>query len=390
MTIEELTTIEKLNRAFYQASKASKWKSSTQRYHSELLLNNLKLQEELRNGTYTVQKTVNFWINERGKSRYIESPTIRDRIVQKVLTTEILIPNLTKPLIYDNYASLKGRGTSFARKRTDVMLRRFIKEFGVNGYVLLIDIKRYFPSIDHDILKHMIREKIHESKEIMGLIDYVIDCSSTCNKGLNLGSEAPQIFAVYYLNPIDTFCKTVKAIRYYGRYMDDILILSDKKEKLKDLLEEIRVQLAKLNLEINEQKTIMVKLSRGFTFLQIKYNISKDGKIIKRPTHKKVSRERKRLRKFRGQYDSGKMTELDIHNAYKSWRNSIVKDCNACYKTIKSTDYLYESLFPIHENYVRPKRNELLNEIWKENFDAVFRYGRKSSFSRREGSNGLH
>lgn len=275
MTINELTTLENLNNAFYAASKASKWKAATQRYRSQLLFNNLQLQNELRSGTYKVQPTINFWIRERGKKRYIESPTIRDRIVQKVLTTEILIPYLTKPLIYDNYASLKGRGTSFARKRVDILLHRYVRKHGTDGYVLLIDIKQYFPSIDHQILKEMVHKQIDEPKEIMNLIDYVIDCSSHTDVGLNLGSEAPQIFAVYYLNPVDTYIKTVKGMKYYGRYMDDMIILSDSKEELRQLLDEIKVQLAKLKLTVNERKTHITKLSRGFTFLQVKYSVDR-------------------------------------------------------------------------------------------------------------------
>lgn len=275
MTIEELTTLEKLNNGFYDASKASKWKAATQRYHSNLLLNNLELQADLRNGTYRVEPTVNFWIYERGKPRYIESPTIRDRIVQKVLTQQILIPYLTKPLIYDNYASLKGRGTTFARKRTDIILHRFIRKHGTDGYALLVDIKKYFPSIDHAILKEMIHVRIHEPPEIMNLIDYVIDCSSDSEVGLNLGSEAPQIFAVYYLNPVDTYIKTVRGVKYYGRYMDDLLILGKSKEELRDLLDGIIDQLAKLKLSINERKTHITKLSKGFTFLQVKYSVDR-------------------------------------------------------------------------------------------------------------------
>ena len=273
MTMEELTTLEKLNNAFYQAAKESKWKAGTQRYQSNLLLNNLELQEELRSGNYRVQKTRDFSVRERGKERYIESPRMRDRVVQKVLTTEILLPYLTKPLIYDNYASLKGRGTSFARKRVDVMLRRFYRQHGIDGYALLVDVRQYFPSIDHAILKEMVHERIHEPPEIMNLIDYIIDHSSHGDKGLNLGSEAPQIFAVYYLNPVDTYMKTVRRVKYYGRYMDDILILSYSKEELKELLEDLRVQLAKLKLEVNEKKTHITKLTKGFTFLQVKYKL---------------------------------------------------------------------------------------------------------------------
>ena len=85
MTIEELTEINKLNEAFNKSSKISYWKESTQRYIANLLPNNIQLQEELRNGTYKVSKTVDFTLNERGKIRQIRAPSMRDRIVQKVL-----------------------------------------------------------------------------------------------------------------------------------------------------------------------------------------------------------------------------------------------------------------------------------------------------------------
>ena len=368
MTLEELTTLEKLNNAFYKSAKISHWKESTQKYKVMLLVNNVELQDDLRSGKYKVSPTSNFTLNERGKIRHIEAPAIRDRIVQKVLCQYILTPYLTKPLIYDNYASLKDRGTTFARKRMDVLLQRYIRKHGNDGYILQIDIKKYFESIDHDVLKAMIHERIKEPKEIMDLIDYVVDTSSNSNKGLNLGSEAPQIFAVYYLSVIDSFIKTVKSVKYYGRYMDDMFIISHDKEYLKSLLCEIKDKLSKLKLDVNEKKTHITKLSHGFTYLQIKYHVD-NGKIIKRPTHAKVSRERKRLRKFKNKYESGDLSELKIHNCYLSWRNAVLKDCNACNRTIESIDRLYEELFPKHETYIRPTRDELINQAYKELYE---------------------
>ena len=370
MTIEELTTFEKLNNAFYESARISQWKESTQRYKSNLFANNLKLQQELRNGTYKISQTTNFTLTERGKERNIEAPAIRDRIIQKVLCQNILVPYLTKPLIYDNYASLKGRGTSFARKRVDVLLQKFIRKHD-DGYVLQINIKKYFESIDHDILKIMLHERICEPKDIMDLIDYFVDTSSHSNKGLNLGSEAPQIFAIYYLSPIDSYIKTVKSIKYYGRYMDDMFIFSDDKQALKELLKEIKTELAKLKLQINDKKTHITKLGHGFTLLQIKYNV--DGnKIIKRPTHSKIVRERKRLKKYKKLYDCGAMAENDIRNCYMSWRNALIKDCNACYKTIQSMDALYKELFPVRESTKKLKRSEIIERAFKELYEPEF------------------
>lgn len=363
MTLEELTTLDKLNEAFAQCSRISQWKESTQRYKTALLMNNTQLQEDLRNGTYRTSPTNGFELSERGKLRHIEAPAIRDRVIQKVLCKYILVPELSKPLIYDNYASLKNRGTSFARKRIAILLRKFIQEHGEDGYILQIDIRRYFDSIDHDVLKELVHKRVHETPEIMDLIDHIID--SSMDRGLNLGSEAPQIFAIYYLSPVDTYAKTVRRVKYYGRYMDDIFILSESKEELRDILEGIKKQLSALKLEINERKTNITKLRRGFTFMQIKYNVA-NGKIIKRPTHSKIVRERRRLKKYKILYDKGVISELDIRNAYKSWRNGAVKDCNACKRTISSMDKLYDSLFPDKEFYCRCGREQIIHNTFRK------------------------
>lgn len=365
MTLEELTTFEKLNNAFYQSARISHWKESTQRYKANLFVNNLKLQEDLRSGNYRISQTTNFQLTERGKLRHIEAPAIRDRIIQKVLCQNILVPYLTKPLIYDNYASLKNRGTSFARKRIEVLLQKYIRKHGSDGYILQIDIKKYFESIDHDILKDMLHKQIHEPQEIMNLIDYVVDTSSHSNKGLNLGSEAPQIFAIYFLSSIDSYIKTVKGVKYYGRYMDDMFIISDSKDDLKILLEEIKTELGKLKLQINEKKTHITKLTHGFTFMQIKYSLE-GNKIIKRPTHSKIVRERRRLKKYKKRFENGLMSENDIHNCYMSWRNAVLKDCNACQRTIESMDRLYKELFPIREKPKKLKRSEIIAEAFKD------------------------
>lgn len=90
MTLEELFTLENLNKAFYQASKISHWKESTQRYKANLLINNVNLRDDLLNGRYRVSPTKDFILKERGKTRKIEAPNIRDRIVQKVLCHKLM------------------------------------------------------------------------------------------------------------------------------------------------------------------------------------------------------------------------------------------------------------------------------------------------------------
>lgn len=366
MTLEELVSLKHLNDAFYRCAIISHWKESTQRYRMNLLLNNLTLRNEVLNGTYRVSNTIDFRLNERGKMREIHAPTIRDRVLQKAVVQNILLPYLTKPLIYDNYASLKDRGTSFARKRFEIILRRYMKEHGRDGYILQIDIRKYFDSIDHEILKGMVHKRIHEPQEIMNLIDYVIETSSATGTGLNLGAEAPQIFAVYYLSGLDSWLKVVRGVKYYGRYMDDMFVISDSKEELRSLLAEVRTRLGELKLAVNERKTHIVKLKHGFTFLQIKYTIDENGRLIKRPTRAKIVRERRRLKRFRGLCNAGRMTEYDVLNCYKSWRQSLIADCNACRKSVRSMDILFRTLFPNVPKYKRRSRDKVITAIFKE------------------------
>lgn len=128
------------------------------------------------------------------------------------------------------------------------------------------------------------------------------------------------------------------------------------------MLDEIKAKLADLKLEVNERKTHITKLSHGFTFLQIKYNFN--GKhIVKRLTHDKIARERRRLKAFKRLVDKGKMTPIKAYNCYKSWRCSAIKDCNACENTIRSLDVLFSNLFPDCPTKVKQNRSQIYSEI---------------------------
>lgn len=370
MTIDELTELQMLNDCAWECTVQSRWKESTQRYIANMLIKNLELQDDLKKGRYSVRPTTDFYLNERGHIRKIEAPNVHDRVVHKSLTKNIIIPSLRPYVIYDNYASLTDRGTSFARKRLEIMLRRYITHYGTDGYILLIDIRKYFENVDHDVLKSLIAPRIsNQPEDVIGLLHYIIDTSSKTYKGLNLGGEPPQMFAVYYLNPVDQYIKVVKGVKYYGRYMDDMAIICRTKQEAIALLSEIEAQLALLRLGINKEKTQIVKLTHGFTFLQIKYSIMPTGKILKRPSRSKVVRERRRLKAFRRRYDEGDLKEPDIWNAYKSWRGTLVREHNACHKTLIRMDKLYHSLFPMHvepDKKVKPSRCAIVEMAYKE------------------------
>lgn len=362
--LEQIVSLNALNRCSLLCTKQSRWKDATQRYLANMLINNVQLHDDVIDGTYSVMPTTDFEINERGRIRKIEAPAIRDKNLQKTLTINVLLPNIRPYLIYDNYASLKSRGTSFARKRFEVLLHRYILKHGVNGYGLFIDIKKYFESIPHHLLKErMAKRLINESDEIKQLVYCIIDNSSHSDKGINLGGEAPQIFAIDFLTPMDNYIKIVKGVKYYGRYMDDAFVFDESKEKLEALLNDIEKILESVGLETNRKKTRIVKISKIFVFLQIKYNILPTGKIIKRPTRGKIVRERRRLKGFRRLLDKGKMSAKDIYNSYLSWRGTFVKDHNTCNRTLKGMDELFHRLFPNPAKREKERRSLLAKGI---------------------------
>lgn len=375
MNLKDVFTLENLNNAFRETAKASHWKEAIQRYQANLLINNEELLNEILSGTYRISRTTDFKINERGKTRYINAPSIRDRIVQKVLCQQVLVPQLTKYLIYDNYASIGNRGTSMARKRIQYMLQEHIRKNGNEGYVVQVDIKNFFGSIDHEKLKKMSTLKLNVEEDLLRFIHYIIDTSSDYSYGLNLGAEAPQILSAFYLYPVDNYVKTVLGVKCYGRYADDMIAVVETKAKAWEVLNGIKGILAKLKLEASERKTHITKLSHGFTYMQIKYNID-NGKIVTRLVSSKITRERRRLKKNKALLDKGILTSADVLNNYKSWRESTIKTCNSCNKTIRSMDNLYKELFgnTIKDIHKKETRDELISEIFKESDLESFKF----------------
>lgn len=193
----------------------------------------------------------------------------------------------------------------------------------------------------------MIEPHIPESTKL--IIHYIIDNASECESGLNLGSEVPQTLAVYYLHNIDNYCKIVEGIKGYGRYMDDIYIFGDSKQKLWHILDGVCERLSALKLEINEKKTQITKLSHGYVFMQLKYKVLHNGKVVVSPVPAKITRERRKLKAYKRLYDKDKINEIEILSAYKSWRQSIIQDCS-CIRSVENLDRLYIDLFGLSPN----------------------------------------
>lgn len=377
--MESIYDANALLNAFRESKKGTSWKESVQRYEMNLLRNINQTQKEIANGTYEQKDFYEFPLNERGKTRHIKSMHISDRVVQRSVCDNVLVPELERYLIYDNGASMKGRGIHFARKRLSTHLHKYFRKNGSNeGYILLIDFTKFFDNICHEPLVKEMRSKIGND-ETMNFVAKLIDtfridvsymtdeeyanCLKTIynaleyaeidkskltgekymKKSVGIGSQISQISGVFYPTRIDTYCKVVKSLKYYGRYMDDIYIIHKDKEYLKELLTQIQKMCDDLGLFINPKKTQIIKLSKGFTFLKIKYILTDTGKVVERISRDGITRMRRKLKKLRKKLDAGEVTFEDVRCAYASWRGD--KKHYDSYTTLKNMDKLFNELF---------------------------------------------
>jgi len=336
--------IDNLYKAFHKCKLGVLWKESTQRYRLNLFSNLLKTSRQLINGENVTCGFVEFIINERGKKRHIRSVHISERVIQKCLCDQSLVPILSNSLIYDNGASLKNKGIHFSIRRFIHHLSHFYRHngFSNNGYCLSVDFSKYFDSIAHSKLIDLVERVIHDQQVVNLIKQFVF--SFGADKSLGLGSQVSQILAIFYLNKMDHFIKEVLRIKYYGRYMDDIYLIHHDKQYLEYCRKEIQNIHENLGIRANDKKTRITKLKDGIKFLKGVYFLTEKGRVVRYATPDSRKRMRRKLVKFKALLEAGKMSYGDIRTAYQSWRGNYIKRFDA-YNTIRRMDGLYNRLF---------------------------------------------
>lgn len=292
-TIDTIFTYNNLYKAYEKCTLGVKWKWSTQNYMVNACIRIARLHKKILSNTYKSPSAREFYISERGKRRKITALGFEDRVVNKCLCDNYLNPLLSKSLIYDSGATLKGKGLSFTKNRVICHLQRFYRKYGNNGYVLKLDLKHYFESIDHEILFQKLSKKVKD-EQVLNLIKQLVNTNEI---GLGLGSQVSQISAMFYLNELDHFIKEKLRCKYYGRYMDDMYILDNDYYKLLKIKHIIQEYVKKDKLELNVNKSNIYSLKNGFVFCKTRYKLTDNGKIKKLITTKTFKSMIKKIKK---------------------------------------------------------------------------------------------
>ncbi len=318
----EVYSFEALCRAARKAERRKRSRRSTGRFAFFRELELLRLHEELRDQRYRPGGYRTFFVHEP-KRRLISAAPFRDRVAHHALTS-VLEPIFEGSFVFDSYACRVGKGTHAAVRRCQEFAKRF-------PYVLKADIRKFFPSIDHAILKGLIRRKIKD-RGVLWLCDLIVDHSnpqepvlewfpgddllspSERRRGVPLGNQTSQFFANVYLDPLDHFVKETLRAKGYVRYVDDFLVFSQSKQELAEFQRRIAEFLISLRVKLHPRKNVVFPVRCGIPFLG--YRVFPTHRLLAKPN---VRRFRKRMKQHQRLLAEGKITWAEVRQRLMSW-----------------------------------------------------------------------
>ena len=361
---EDKITFENVTKTWKIVRKTCKNRKAVFKYSINKNINNYTIYRILKEKKYKPYQFRLFLIFEP-KARLVMSQTVADKIINHFVTNFYLLPYLEKKLIDQNVATRKNKGSSYANKLViDYINAIRIKNNNKEIYCLKIDISKYFYTINHEILLNKIEKEIVD-KDVLELIriiisetnkPYINDLIKKYNAkynteiplyksgtGLSIGAMTSQFLAIFYLNDLDHFIKEKLHIKYYIRYMDDMLIFDVSKDLLKNVTKIIADELVKLKLKINPKSGIY-KLSNGISFLGYSYKITNNKLKIsyRKKTYTKILKKLKKLRK------NDMLKYYKSYASYYGYLNKInVQERNFKMKIFDKYKY-YKEKYPHH------------------------------------------
>ena len=335
---------DELYKAVAKCRRNVAWKDSVQNYTRRSLHNCYMLHESLMNGTYEISKYSIFYVYEP-KKRKIVSTRMKDRVFQRSLCDNYLYNEMTRHFIYDNCACQRKKGTTFARNRLKAHMQKHWRKHGMAGHVLKTDLSNYFGSTEHDTASSAVRKRARDEwacQEVDRIIHSFNDGEDPA-VGLGLGSEVTQLIELAVLDDLDHYIKEKLRIKHYVRYMDDLILIHEDKEWLKECKKKIEEKLQELHLSMNRRKTQIFPITQRIKFLGFSYELKDTGKVIMRVLPKKVSHERRKLKKLVERSKAGLMTREDVDKCFRSWKAHAEQ--GNTHRLIKTMEAYYQNLW---------------------------------------------
>lgn len=278
--LEEAFSFENLLDAHKKCRCSKQHKRETINFEINLGQNLVNMSNQIINKKYNIESYKQFKIYEP-KERLIEALPYKDRVFVMAVCNNIIEPKLEKRLIYDNVACRKGKGTDFGIKRLEKFLRNYYRKYGNEGYFLKCDIKKYFQNINHTILFNKLKKEDFSEDELWILKLVINSKNKETGVGLPLGNQTSQWFGLYYLDEVDRLIKEKLRVKYYVRYMDDMILIHNDKTYLKYCKEQIeKCANNNLKLELNN-KTQINSLKQGIDFLGFRHILTVNGKVLR-------------------------------------------------------------------------------------------------------------
>lgn len=283
-------------------------------FQEDETINLLKLQKELKNKTYKFGNYTSFYVYEP-KKRLIHAPSFRDKIVQLALNN-ILKEYYNKTFIYDSYGSIDNKGTHRCVDKIQHNLRQGKWEYGEQAYIVKFDVKKFFYSIDRDKLKNIYKKKIKD-KDTLDLLFEIIDSANQIDeKGLPLGNTISQLSANVYLNELDQYAKRKLGLKYYVRYMDDVIVVVKDKQKANEVKDKlINFVEENLNIKANLDKTQIFPINQGVN--SVGFKIYTTHRLLRDSSKKKIKRK---IKSFPNLVKNKNISQAKCEELINSWR----------------------------------------------------------------------
>jgi len=276
--------LENLFSAWQEFSSGKMKKADVLEFKFNLEENLFRLHRELTTKAYRHSNYTVFNVCDP-KLRRIHKACVRDRVLHHAVF-RILYPIFDKNFIFDSYSCRIEKGTHRAVARLEKFCRQASRNNSRNIFVLKCDVRKFFDSVDQDILLGLIRRKISDTNAIW-LIKKIIKSFPT---GLPLGNVTSQLFANIYLDELDQFVKHKLKEKYYLRYCDDFVILSESKDHLENLIAPLKNFLKReLKLDLHPDKIVLRKHGQGIDFLG--YVVLPQRRILRTKTKKRMLRK---------------------------------------------------------------------------------------------------